>query len=468
ETYRTYAQLAGRVRRLAHGLRFLGVEHGDRVGWLGTNHPAFLEVLFAAARIGAVIAPVNHRLDAAVINEVLLELSPTVVVVEQSAAGIPLPSGVGSRVVVGSAGAMDVDYELLVAHSPDAPVDIVTQLEDVCMLPHTSGTTGRPKGVMLTHGNVTWNVVNLLSVVDFRDDDVTIAIAPFFRTGGTGVNVLPVLFVGGRVVVSESDDADEILRLMQDQRVTIGFGNPDLLESMTRSPRWPDADLSSIRCFITGGAPVPKRLIRTYLERGLTFLQGYGLSEAAPFVLLLDAPSALNKMGSAGEPPLFVDVRVVQPDGAECATDETGELLVRGPNVMAGYWRRPDATREAVDEDGWLRTGDAARIDHEGYVWIVDRVADAYEASGHVVYPGNVERVLADHPAVSDVGVAAHDGTATAFVVLAKGEHVGAQELLESCRARLPAHAVPSSVVFVNHLPRSSVGKLLRQELLLR
>ena len=465
ETRRTYGQLGGRVRRLAHGLRFLGVERGDRVGWLGANHPAFLEVLFAAARIGAVVAPLNHHLDATVIEDVVLEFSPTVVVVEQSAAGIPLPSGVGARVVIGSAGAMDVDYELLVAHSPDAPLDVVTQLEDVCMLPHTSGTTGRPRGVMLTHGNVTWNVVNLLSLVDFCDDDVTIAIAPFFRTGGTGVNVLPALFAGGTVVVPERADAGEILRLMEDHGVTIGFGNPDLLESLTRCPRWPDADVSSVRCFITGGAPVPERLIRTYLERGVTFLQGYGLSEAAPFVLLLDAPSALRNIGSAGKPPLFVDVRVARPDGAESAPDETGELLVRGPNVMAGYWRQPDATREALDEDGWLRTGDAARVDDEGYVWIVDRVADAYHSSGHVVYPGDVERVIAGHPAVSDVGVAAHDGTATAFVVLADGMHAGADELLECCRTRLPPPAFPSGVVFVDQLPRNSVGKLIRHEL---
>ena len=455
---------ASRVRRLAHGLRALGVRRGERVGWLGADHPAFLEVLFAAARIGAVVAPVNHRLDPAVIDDVLLEFSPTVVVVEQGAAGIALPPDGGRRVVVGSASDADLDYEHLVARSPDAPVDVVTELDDVCILPHTSGTTGRPKGVMLTHGNVTWNVVNLLSLVDFRGDDVTIAIAPFFRTGGTGVNVLPVLFTGGTVVVPESADADETLRLMEDHRVTIGFGNPDLLESLTRSPRWSSADLSSIRFFITGGAPVPERLIRTYLERRITFLQGYGLSEAAPFVLLLDAPSALRKMGSAGRPALFVDVRTVRPDGSDCGRDETGELLVRGPNVMAGYWRRPDATRATLD-DGWLRTGDAARIDDEGYVWIVDRVADAYEVSGHVVYPGDVERALSAHPAVADAGLAAHDGTATAFVVLAEGEQVGADELLECCRARLAAHAVPSAVVFVERLPRSSVGKLLRREL---
>ena len=193
---------------------------------------------------------------------------------------------------------------------------------------------------MLSHGNVTWNVVNFLSCADFRGDDVTIAIAPFFRVGGTGVNVLPVLFVGGTVVVPDDPSADGILGLIERHRVTVGFGNPDLLDALLRSARWSAVDLSSIRFVLTGGAPVPERLIRAYLDRGVTLLQGYGLSEAAPLVLILDAQSSLQKVGSAGRPPLLVDVRIVDADGRDVASGQTGELLVRGPNVMAGYWRR--------------------------------------------------------------------------------------------------------------------------------
>ncbi len=294
---------------------------------------------------------------------------------------------------------------------------------------------------------------------------MTIAIAPFFRTGGTGVNVLPVLFKGGTVVIPEEPDPDEILRLIEERQVTVGFGNPDLLGALTRSPRWPTADLSSVRCYLTGGAPVPEQLIRTYMQRGVTFLQGYGLSEASPLVLLLDPESAMHKIGSAGKPPLLVDVRTVRPGGAACAPRETGELLVRGPNVMPGYWNRADATREAIDGDGWLHTGDAARIDEEGFVWIVDRMADAYEVSGQIVYPGDVERVLGEHPAVREAGVAAYEGTAVGIVVLAAGQVVGEDELLEFCRSRLAEHEVPSSFTFAEELPRSSVGKLLRHEL---
>jgi fatty-acyl-CoA synthase len=464
DVQRTYGELASRVQRLSGALSELGVHRGDRVLWLGASHPAFLELLFATARLGAVLAPVNHRLDHSTIGAMATDYAADVAFVGADAVDVPLAM-VRARVVVGAASGSDLSFEHLVARGSSAGVAAEVHLDDVCLLPHTSGTTGTPKGVMLTHGNVTWNVINLLSMVDFRSDDVTIAIAPFFRTGGTGVNVLPVLFKGGTVVIPEGPDPDDIVRLLEEHRVTIGFANPDLLDAMLRTPRWTTADLASIRYFITGGAPVPERLLRTYAERGLPLLQGYGLSEAAPFVLLLDAPSALRKVGSAGKPPLFVDVRVVRPDGTTCAPDEAGELHVRGPNVMAGYWNREEATRATLD-DGWLHTGDAARVDDEGYVWIVDRVADAFESAGHVVYPGDVERVLGDHPAVVDAGIVAHGGGSTAFVVLAPGAATDEQELLECCRERLAPHEVPTAVVLVDRLPRSSVGKLLRHELL--
>jgi fatty-acyl-CoA synthase len=467
ETARTYAEFAERVHRLAHGLRDLSVGHGDRVGWLGANHPAFLELLFATAKLGAVLAPVNHRLDHGTIGALLKAYSPTVVVVERSAE-FPLPPEVRC-VRVGTAVASSddslVDIEHLVAESRGDAIDEHVALDDLCMLPHTSGTTGVPKGVMLTHGNVIWNVVNFLSVGDFRSDDVTVAVAPFFRTGGIGTNVLPTVFKGGTVIVPETEDSEDLLDLIERRRVTIGFGNPDLLEALVRSPRWPKADLSSIRVFMTGGAPVPEHLIHSFMKRGVTFLQGYGLSEAAPLVLMLDAESAVRKVGSAGKPPLFVDVRIVGPDGRDCTPHETGELFVSGPNIMAGYWKRADATRAAVDDQGWLHSGDAARVDDEGFVWIVGRIDDSFRVRGRIVHPGDVERVLEQHPAVVEAGVVAGHQGGEAFVVLEPGARVKEEELLEFCRSRLAPHEVPSTIIFLDRLPRTSVGKLLRHEL---
>jgi fatty-acyl-CoA synthase len=466
----TYAELAERVRRLANGLQRLGVGRGDRVAWLGPNHPAFLEALFACGLVGAALAPVNHRLAADGIRAVLADIDPSVLVQHAATDPAAVANVVGQRIAVAGSIQGALEFEALVAESREDPVEVAVSMDDLCLLPHTSGTTGPPKGVMLTHANLTWNVINFLTCADFREGDVTVAIAPFFRVGGTGVNVLPVLFLGGTVVVPGELGPAGILQVMDRHRVTVGFGNPDLLDALCRSKAWPQVDLSSVRFIVTGGAPVPERLLRAWLDRGVLLLQGYGLSEAAPLALLLDPASALAKMGSAGRPPLLVDVRIVHPDGRVVGPGETGELVVRGPNVMAGYWRRPEATQEVLSADGWLRTGDAARRDQEGYVWIVDRVADCFVSDGRPVYPGDVERVLTSHPAVADAGVVQVRGEGgeevmAAVVVPAAGSTVTEQEVLAFGRQHLAAHQAPTSVTFVDRLPRNSVDKLLRAQL---
>ena len=456
----TYAELAERIRRLANGFRELGVTPGDRVAWVGPNHPAFLESLFAAGSIGAILAPANHRLPPDELRAVLEDTEPTLAVVSDHDPDV-VPDRV-SRLLVA-----DGRFEELVRSASDDPVDVPVAPDDVVLLPHTSGTTGAPKGVMLTHANVTWNVVNFLTVADFRSDDVTVAIAPFFRVGGVGVNVLPVLFVGGTVVVPTEAGPEHLLDLIERHRVTVGFANPDALEAMRSAPRWTAAELGSVRFILTGGAPVPERLIRAYLERGVPLLQGYGLSEAGPLALLLDARDALDHVGSAGRPPLFVDVRIADEAGGDVEPGRAGELLVRGPNVMAGYWRRPDATARTI-LDGWLRTGDAARSDETGLVWIVGRVADAFTVAGETVHPGDVERVLGNHPAVADVGVVAPDdphAAPTAIVVVVGGVSTSPEELLAFGREALSPHEVPGRVVFAERLPRNSVQKLDRGQL---
>jgi fatty-acyl-CoA synthase len=465
----TYDALASRIRRLANGLRSLGVQRTDRVGWVGPNHPAFLEGFFAAGLMGATLVPVSHRLDPATIHRLLEEAEVSIVILEGSMGELEVPAP--ARVVVegGRAAPERIDYETLLENATEEAIDVSVAFEDLCMILFTSGTTGVQKGVMLSHGNVTWNVVNLLSWGDFRHDDVTIAIAPFFRAGGTGVNVFPVLFMGGAVIVPTSSDPNELLRLGERHRVTIGFANPDLLDALSRADLWGSVDLSSVRFIMTGGAPVPERLIRTFLHRGVTLLQGYGLSEAGPVVLFLDPADALEKVGAAGKPPPLVDVRIVGAGSSDVQAGETGELLVRGPNVMVGYWKRPDETLATIDPDGWLRTGDAGRRDPEGDIWIVDRVADGYATHGGMVYPGEVERCLGSHPAVAEAGVVGVPGdrgaVGAAFVVVAEGARVTEAELLALCRDNLAEHQVPASIRFVDRLPRNSVGKLMRQAL---
>ena len=467
----SYGTLAERIRRLAGGLDRLGVGRGDRVAWIGPNHPAFLEAFFAAGSLGAVLAPVNHHLAPNERAVVLEDSEPTVLIEHSALEPTPAPASARHRLVVGGGTTGDAhDYGMFIAGSPDLLPDTRVELDDLLFLPHTSGTTGSPKGVMLSHGNVTWNVVNLLSRADFRGTDVTMAIAPFFRVGGTGVNVLPVLFLGGTVVVPDDTTGDGLLGLVERHRITVGFGNPDVLDELVRAQRWQTADLSSLRFVVTGGAPVPERLIRVYHDRGVPLVQGYGLSEAGPVLLLLDAERSLRKVGSAGGPPLLVDIRIVDREGREVEPGQTGELVARGPNVMVGYWRRPAETGAVLTADGWLRTGDAARMDEEGDVRIVDRVDASFVVDGRTVYPGDVERQLMTHPAVDDAAVAGvvgpdGDTVGAAFVVMHPGRSVTESELLAFARTRLAPHEVPMSIRWLDRLPRSSVGKLLRAEL---
>lgn len=466
DTHRTYAELAERVRRLSQGLRSLGVTRADRVGWLGPNHPAFLETLFATASLGAILTPINQQLGRDSIEAICARVDLRVMFVHGSQPEL-MPRAATATVVVDPLGGHVGDYERLIATSTDEPIDALVGLDDPCLLPFTSGTTGMPKGIRLTHGNLTWNVMNVLSMIDVHGDDVTIAAVPFFRVGGTGVTVLPVLFKGGTVVIPRSADPDEFLLLVERHRATIGFSTPNALEAVTRAPRWPAADLTSLRTFVTGGAPVPERLLRTFQARRVNVVQGYGLSEAAPLVSVLDAVNAPRKIGSVGRPALFIEIRIAGPDGADSAVGEIGELLVRGPNVTAGYWQRPKATRRAIDEQGWLRTGDAAYRDAEGFLFVVGRIGDAFISEGQVVHPGVVERVLQQHPSVAEACVLGGDAGPIAYVVLADGALAAIDaELGSLCSEQLAGHARPAVFRYVASLPKNAGGKVLRRLLL--
>ena len=469
----TYAELSADIARLAQALSELGVRAGDRVGYLGPNHPAYLQTFFAAGLLGAIFVPLNHRLSASELVYVVQDAGCLVVV--YGAESSALVEEVRARTRVRewvAAGSVDGAQRLLgelLAGAPSDLVDLPVGLDDLCFLIYTSGTTGQPKGVMLTHGNVTWNALNYLSTTDFRTDDVTLAIAPLFRAGGWGVTLLPTLQKGGTVVLVSDFDPAGVLELIARHRVTTLFGGPELLTALPRTPEWISTDLSSIRFVVSGGDVVHESLIRAYQDRGLAFLQGYGLTEAGPMALMLDEQDALRKLGSAGRPPLFVDVRIARGDLSTAEAGEVGEILVRGPNVMRGYWRRPEDSEAALVQ-GWLRTGDAGRMDEEGYVYVIDRLKHAFVSHGQTVFPAVVERALTDHAAVAEAAVVvANDERAgqvgAAYVVLADRAHATAAELLAHCRERLAWHQVPASIEFREALPKNAAGKVVKSRL---
>ncbi|PJN13753.1 p-hydroxycinnamoyl-CoA synthetase [Streptomyces sp. CB01635] len=457
----TYAALHERTTRLAHALRALGVRRGDRVAYLGPNHPSFLEALFAAGLLGAVFVPLNTRLTEPELAFQIRDSGATVLL-HAAARGGDLP---GVRTAVEADGPA---YEELLAAAPALAIDEQVGPDDVGVIMYTSGTTGRPKGAMLTHGNLTWNAVNVLVDQDLVADEIALVVAPLFHTAGLNMLTLPVLLKGGSCVLVGSFDAAATLELVERHRVTFMFGVPTMFDQLTRQPNWPDADLSSLRMLSCGGSPVPTPLIAAYQDRGLTFLQGYGMTEAAPGTLFLDAEHAVSKAGTAGVPHFFSDVRVARPDLAPVEPGETGEVLVRGPHVMPGYWGLPDESAAAF-ADGWFRTGDAARIDADGYVTIVDRFKDMIISGGENIYPAEVEDALLAHADIAECAVIGVPDekwgeVGRAVLVAREGRAPDPNEVLASLSGRLAPYKIPKSAVVVDALPRTASGKLVKAD----
>ncbi|MGW0819229.1 acyl-CoA synthetase [Streptomyces viridiviolaceus] len=453
----TYGQLHDRTTRLAHHLRGLGVRPGDRVAYLGPNHPSFLETLFAAGHLGAVFVPLNTRLAEPELRHCLTDSGASVLVHTAAFEAFAGSCDVPRRVAAGAA----LDERL--AALPATPLDVPVTHSDIAIIMYTSGTTGRAKGAVLTHGNLIWNSVNTLVDGEFSAGDVTLLSAPLFHTAALNMTCLPTVLKGGTLVLEDSFSPARTLDLIERLRVTVMFGVPAMYQQVAAAARFADADLSSVRMLLCGGAPVPEALIRTYQDRGIGFLQGYGMTEASPGVCLLDADHALDKPGSAGLPHFFTDIRIVDPAGDDAAR---GELLVEGPNVMRGYWNLPEETAAAL-QDGWFRTGDIAAADEDGYVSIVDRAKDMIISGGENIYPAEVEKALHGHPAVEDCAVIGIPDekwgeVPRAVVVLAPGAEATAEDILVFLDGRLARYKIPKSLVFTDALPRSGAGKLLK------
>ena len=475
----TYADVRDRACRAARALRGLGVGRGDRVAYLGRNQPSLAEVLFGAGALGAVFVPLNFRLAAPELAQIISDCGPDVLIFDTAFTEVvaALRDRVPVRHLVGT-GHGDggtPGYADLLADVAGGPLDEPAGLDDLCMIQYTSGTTGRPKGVQLTHGNIAWNCYNMLIDVDVASDEVSLVSAPMFHTAALNQLFLPTFLKGGTSVLMTAFDPDRALALIAEHRVTWMFGVPAMFSAMTRAPGWASPDLSSVRILMCGGAPVPEPLIRAYQARGLTFAQGYGLTETSPGALFLRAHESVAKAGSAGTSCFFADVRVVQPGQAGVGLDditpgETGEVIISGPNVTAGYWQQPDATAAAF-EDGWLKSGDAATVDADGYVFIRGRVKDMFISGGENVYPAEIEEALAAHPSVAEcavIGVPDEQWgeVGRAIVVLRDGTPVLAPaDLLRFLHGKVARYKIPKTVVYAGELPRNATGKLLKARL---
>jgi fatty-acyl-CoA synthase len=469
DTGRTYLELDERTRALAAGLRSLGVGAGDRVAYLGANDPTLLETLFATARLGGVFVPVNWRLAAPELTYIAADCGASVLVHAAALADMASLMFADESTSLRHVVELGPDFEGLATPGRPGDSDEPVGLDDPAVIIYTSGTTGRPKGAVLSHANITWNCVNVLIDTDLASDEVALVCAPLFHVAALNMVSLPMVMKGGTVVLMGGFEPDVVLELIARHRVTVMFGVPSMFNAMAQVPAFASADLSSLRRLLCGGAPVPLSTIGTYLDRGIPFLQGYGMTETSPGALFLGAERAADKAGSAGVASFFTDVRVVRPDGSNVAPGEKGEVVVAGPNVMLGYWNRPDATA-AVMESEWFRSGDVAVVDEDGYVTIVDRMKDVIISGGENIYPAEVEDVIYSHPDVAECAVIGVPDerwgeVGRAIVVARDGAALDEQALLEHLDGRLAHYKLPRSVVFADRLPRSGAGKVLKAAL---
>ncbi|MGH2677162.1 MAG: long-chain-fatty-acid--CoA ligase [Actinomycetota bacterium] len=472
----TYGQLEDRVRRVAGALAGIGVIKGDRVAVLFGTVPEFVEVLHGAWRLGAVVAPLNVMLTPDELGYVLADSEASVVVTDR--AFLPSVLAVRDRladlhlVVVarGRSPRRTESYEKLLARAPDPP-PVTVDRDDLALLAYTAGTTANPKGAMLTQGNLLANLEQMSQVPALHEaeSDVVLLALPLFHIYALNVVLGITLREGATAVLAERFDPARTLELVERHRVTVLFGAPPMFAGWLQAAEHREFDLSSVRLAVSGAAALPAEVLAAFRARfGITIWEGYGLTETAP-ALTTTALGPEGRPDSIGLVLPGVQVRLVDDHGRDVDEGDPGEIVVRGPNVFTGYWRKPEET-EAAFRDGWFRTGDVAFRDDDAYLNIVDRTKDLVIVSGFNVYPREVEETIASHPAVAECTVIGVPDERTgeavkAFVVPAAGASLTEEDILAHCTERLARFKWPKEIEIVRELPKHVTGKVLRRRL---
>jgi len=462
----TYAGMAERAAALAGGLSGGGVGPGDVVGLLSYNCPEFLETVFAANYLGAVAMPINWRLAAPEVRYILEHAEARALVCDDSLVDVAdeATKDFGSSLLRASVS----QFAELRTTPPDrADVDA----DDVHRLMYTSGTTGRPKGVMLTHANLAWKNLAHLVEFGFTGADVGLACGPLYHVGALDLTTTTLIAAGATIIIHRVFDAAQVVDELERSRVTTVWLAPAMINAIMALPDIEQRELSSVRVIINGGEKMPipliERLQRTFPSAW--FADAYGLTETVSGDTFLDRESIVTKLGSVGRPCLYLELDIWDADGRSLAPDERGEIVMRGPKVFKGYWRDPDATAKAF-AGGWFHTGDIGVRDEDGYLYIVDRLKDMIVSGGENIAGSEVERVLYEHDSVLEAAVVAKPDerwgeVPAAFVVLRPGTTVTAEALFEHCGAQLARFKVPKDITFLDALPRNPSGKVLKREL---
>jgi fatty-acyl-CoA synthase len=463
-----YDVLAERVDRLANALGARGVTAGDRVAYIGPNAAEFLETLFACGQLGAVFVPLNTRLAPDEIAYALADSGATMLFHAPAFTGLVAGAAVPRVVTGGTPDDAACGYEGMLSAGSADHHDLPVALDDPALILYTSGTTGRPKGAVLSHGNLTWNAMNVLVDYDVTSTEVALMVSPLFHVASLGMGALPTLLKGGTLVLQPAFEPAAVLAAIAEYRVTSLSGVPTTFQLLAEHPHWSRTDLSSVTTLTCGGSPVPARVAEAYEQRGLSFSSGYGLTETSPGATSLSPRHSRERSTTSGLPHFFTDVRVVDPDGRDMPPREIGEILISGPNVIAGYWNRPEATAQAIT-DGWLHSGDLGFLDDDGFLTITDRAKDMFISGGENVYPAEVERVIMELPEVAAVAIIGVPDdrwgeVGRAVVVAAPGRTVTHDHIAQHLESRLARYKIPRSTVVVSDLPRTASGKVRKRE----
>jgi len=466
----TYAEFDAAAARVATLLERAGVEPGDRVGLMLPNTPAFALAFYGIMYRGAVAVPMNPLLKAREVSYYLSNsgakaLFATPAFAEEATAGA---AEVGAECWVVD----DAGLKKLIADLPEQDSPVECGDHDVAVILHTSGTTGKPKGAMLTHGNLSRNCeVSVRTLVETGQDDVVMGCLPLFHVFGLTCGLNGTVFAGGMLTLLPRFEPRKAIEIIERDAVTVFQGVPTMYSALLSvADQAPPGAMRTLRTCVSGGAALPVQVLADFEKAfGCTVLEGYGLSESSP-AAAFNHPNRPRKAGSIGTPIEGVEMRVVDLDGVEVPQGEAGQIQIRGHNVMKGYWNLPEATKETITADGWLNTGDVGRVDEDGYFYIVDRTKDMIIRGGYNVYPREIEEVLYEHPAVAEAAVIGipHDSLGEevgAAVALKKGAAVTADELRDYVKARVAAYKYPRLVWLVDALPKGPTGKLLKREI---
>ncbi|MEE8400071.1 MAG: long-chain fatty acid--CoA ligase, partial [Desulfobacterales bacterium] len=471
----TYKEMNERIGLLAdHLTRSCGIEKGDRVAALSYNNPEMLELQFACNRLGAIFVPLNFRLTVPELEYIVSDCTAKVMVADldfaETAEKVADLAGISHLIITNSNGSDSPYEQALGAATPVYDAADIT-FDDPATIMYTSGTTGRPKGAVITHSMAFFNAVNMSGPARITSDAVQYTFMPLFHTGGLNVFTLPVLHAGGKVLLTRAFDPGEVLNVINDPGygVTHFLGVPAMMLFMSQHPDFERTDFSRIVAGFVGGAPVPVPTLNAWIGAGANVQQGYGMTETGPACLGLLVADAQRKIGSTGKPMIHIDLRIVDDAGNDVPIGETGELWVKGPGIIKGYWNNPEANASSFT-DGWLHTGDAARQDDEGFYYIVDRTKDMYISGGENVYPAEVEDVLYQIEGIVEaavIGVADErwGETGRAIVVLAEGSDLTEDDIVSYCAGRLAKFKLPKSIVFIDAVPRNATGKVLKTAL---